>query len=62
MNIDIDIKVLSEIMSDTSFYLTSILNEYIYVHELYKDNWRYCFIKQELKLPERIDLKFNQNM
>ena len=60
LGMDFDIIVLSEIGSDASCYLASILTEYTYVHELPKDNdygGVAIFIKQELRVSERDDLR-----
>ena len=57
---EFDIIILSEIGNDASFYLSSFLTDYNYFYELPNDN-NYggvaVFIKQELKVSERSDLK-----
>ena len=59
LGMDFHIIVFSEIGSETSCYLASILTEYTYVYELPKDNGYggvAIFIKQELNVSERDDL------
>ena len=60
---DFDIIVLSEIGSDASFYLSTILHDYNCLYELPKEN-NYggvaIYVRQELSVSERSDLKLNK--
>ena len=65
LEMEFDTIVPSEIGNDTSFYLSSFFTGYINFYELPKGN-NYggvaVFIKQQLKLSERYDLKLTKNV